>query len=127
MFNLQHSGRIFSFNFKKNNQQECSVRIERLETNSNDTVLAEVTENDNKQNTFNKTEENQSKIVCLPTNRYRTRSSITRAESQENNLQISQAKKPYVPRPKPAFIEYKGKVDYFTEFHDIAFASDSLL
>lgn len=81
------------------------------------------------ENTFTKTEENPKKMVCTPSNRYRTRSSVTKTESQENNSQISQnkTKKPYVPRPKPSFIEYKGKVDYFTEFHDIAFASDNLL
>lgn len=34
---------------------------------------------------------------------------------------------PTEPRPPPAFIDYKGKVVYHTEFMDIAIASDDLL
>lgn len=57
--------------------------------------------------------------------RYRTRSSVL---SQNGlNHQQQEPKSKQGTTTKPAFIEYKGKVAYFTEFFDIAFASDNLL
>lgn len=78
-------------------------------------------------NTSNKIDENNDQVVSVPAKRYSTRSSINRTDSAENGL--IQRKKSDAPRPKtiPQFIDYKGKVEYFTEFFDIAFASDNLL
>lgn len=64
--------------------------------------------------------------IELPAKRYRTRLST------QNTLavtQVDQVKKnaSTQPRPKLSFIEYKGKVDYYTQFVDIAMVSDSLL
>lgn len=78
-------------------------------------------------NTLNKPEENGAQEVCLPPKRYSTRSSVSRIVSTEST-QI-QRRERSAPRPKtiPQFIDYKGKVEYFTDFIDIAFASDNLL
>lgn len=78
------------------------------------------------ENTLNKTEENKSQENSVIVRRYSTRSSVSRTES----LEISSKKRPRTatePRPKPSYIDYKGKVEYYTEFHDIAFAADTVL
>lgn len=120
--------------------QECSVRIEKLETKI-DAVVEEkenvvvqkeengVVEEKENANTLNKTDENAGQVNVVSVRRYSTRSSVSRTESLEITSEI-QRKRPRSatePRPKPAYIEYKGKVEYFTDFHDIAFAADTLL
>lgn len=57
--------------------------------------------------------------IELPAKRYRTRLS-TQVDQVKKNASTQ-------PRPKLSFIEYKGKVDYYTQFVDIAMVSDSLL
>lgn len=82
-------------------------------------------------NTLNQSTQNDGQSTNSPAKRYRTRSSAMQSDSTKENgrLEIERKKSnaASVPRPKPAFIEYKGKVEYFTEFHDIAFAADNLL
>lgn len=58
--------------------------------------------------------------------RYRTRSSVL-SQNGLNHQDQEPKSKQRETTAKPAFIEYKGKVEYFTEFFDIAFASDNLL
>lgn len=82
-------------------------------------------------NTANEIAENNGPTDKVPSpKRYRTRSSVsglgvtltdTNAQMQRKSRSAAE------PRPKPQFIDYKGKVEYYTEFHDIAFASDTLL
>lgn len=85
-------------------------------------VIVEEKEN---ANILNKTDEGNIQTNIVAVKRYRTRSSVSRTESMEI---IAKRPRPAIgPKPKPAFIEYKGKVEYFTEFHDIAFAADTLL
>lgn len=106
-------------------EQECSVRIERIEPVVNGDETIEEKENTNTQNKLN--ESNGKLVSCSPPKRYRTRSSVTKTETQEIERKRQRNDSNPVDQPKPAFIEYKGKVDYFTEFFDIAFASDTLL
>lgn len=99
--------------------QECTVQIERL-----DIKLDEVIAEKENANTLNKTDENNCQVK-----RYRTRSSVSQTESLEikSEIQRKRSQSSTEPKPKPAFIEYNGKVEYYTEFHDIAFAADTLL
>lgn len=80
-------------------------------------------------NTLNQITQNDGQNICSTAKRYRTRSSVLQSDSPNDGNQLVRKKSNSVgiPRPIPAFIEYKGKVEYFTEFHDIAFASDNLL
>lgn len=104
--------------------QECSVRIERLEIYNDKVVQPDEKEN---ANTLSEINENNGQINEVPAKRYRTRSSVSGLSvANDTNGQI-QRKPPTEPKPKPQFIDYKGKVEYYTEFHDIAFASDTLL
>lgn len=109
--------------------KDCSVRIERLES----TVVYEkktIDEDGNENvNTLNQITPNNDQNTNSSAKRYRTRSSVLQSDSNKVDGQTERKKSnsTNVPRPKPAFIEYKGKVEYFTEFHDIAFASDNLL
>lgn len=107
------------------NPKECTVRIERLESNTVETNAIEEIEN---VNTLNQqtTENNGQNSVSMPAKRYRTRSSVIQSE-EVIQIERKKSNSAGVPRPKPSFIEYKGKVEYFTEFHDIAFAADNLL
>lgn len=116
---------FFLFKFKKKHK-ECSVRIERLELESNEDQTIDGNENIN---SLNQIAENNDQKMCSPVKRYRTRSSLLRSDLVNGDAQMQQKKSSSVsiPRPKPAFIDYKGKVEYYTEFHDIAFASDNLL
>lgn len=60
---------------------------------------------------------------------HRTRSSLNAASNTNGTRTRSARTKslPAPPRPKPSFIEYKGKVEYHTELHDIALMSHELL
>lgn len=109
--------------------KECSVRIERLESTVSENKASDGNGNENV-NTLNQIAQNDSQSTRdVPEKRYRTRSSVLQSDSTTENGQTERKKSTSasVPRPKPTFIEYKGKVEYFTEFHDIAFASDNLL
>lgn len=109
--------------------KECSVRIERLESTAYEKKTTD-NGNENDVNTLNQIAPNGGQNTpSSPAKRYRTRSSLRLGDSNNDHGQIERKKSESasVPRPKPAFIEYKGKVEYFTEFHDIAFASDNLL
>lgn len=102
--------------------QECTVRIEKLELHLHEVVEAQEKENSN---TTNCPDLNG---IQTPAKRYRTRSSVSKTESTETHVQIQRKQRPLTePKPKPQFIDYKGKVEYYTEFCDIAFASDNLL
>lgn len=63
--------------------------------------------------------------------RYMTRrSAALNADDQTsilNTQQIKRACAPTQPRQPPAFIEYKGKLEYYTHFVDIAVAADTML
>lgn len=117
---------IFVLQFQKKNLfKECTVRIERL-----DLKEIENKSNDENINTLNKNTENHGQTVDAPAKRYRTRSSVSQSDNMLNGdgqIKPKKSSTAAIPRPKPAFIEYKGKVEYFTDFHDIAFASDNLL
>lgn len=94
-----------------------------MKTNEN----IETDEKEN-ENTLNKTDETSSQSNDVPAKRYRTRSSVSKTETLQNCSEVERKKRSAtVPKPKPAFIEYKGKVDYYTDFNDIAFAADTLL
>lgn len=111
---------------KKFPNQECSVRIERLET----TVCEnQVTDGNENVNTLNQNTQNDGQSTNSPAKRYRTRFSVAQngSTAEIGHTERKRSNVASVPRPKPAFIEYKGKVEYFTEFHDIAFAADNLL
>lgn len=86
--------------------------------------MDQVKQADDKENE-NKTDESASS----PPRRYRTRSSLLKSDTNDSHAQPPPKKEraPVAPKPKPAFIDYKGKVEYYTEFNDIAFASDILL
>lgn len=101
--------------------QECTVQIERMEVKSIDVVEKE------NENTLNKTEDNQSQASRVLVKRYRTRSSITQTDSLNVEMERKKLGLATGSKPKPAFIEYKGKLEYYTEFYDIAFAADTLL
>lgn len=106
-------------------KQECTVRIERLDVNFEE--VNQLTEKENS-NTLNKIDENNGQVANLPARRYSTRSSVNRIDSTETNGYIQRKERSVSkPQTKPQFIDYKGKVEYYTEFHDIAFASDNLL
>lgn len=64
-----------------------------------------------------------------PVRRYRTRSSITLNDQQNVSLAVKRKRDgaPSQPKPIPKFIEYNGKVEYYTTFIDIACACDNLL
>lgn len=117
----------FNFFLKiKTTIKECTVRIERLDSNVVENNITDEIEN---VNTLNQIAENDATNISEPAKRYRTRSSVTQSDSRNGDVQLQRKKSNSVsvPRPKPSFIEYNGKVEYFTEFHDIAFASDNLL
>lgn len=104
--------------------KECTVRLERLESKPR----AETKTIDENINTLNQITEPNGQNVGSPAKRYRTRSSVLQTDNNgDGKIQPKKANTAAVPRPKPAFIDYKGKVEYHTEFHDIAFASDNLL
>lgn len=112
--------------------KECSVQIERLESTAYENQITDGNANENGNenvNTLNQIPQNDGQSTDAPVKRYRTRSSVLQSDSTTENGQIERKKSNSVsvPKPKPAFIEYKGKVEYFTEFHDIAFAADNLL
>lgn len=115
---------VFGFFYLSSEQKknkECTVRIERLESNDLEKKAIDEIEN---VNTLNQITQNNA-----PAKRYRTRSSVMQSDSLTDGVQPERKKSNSIgiPRPKPSFIEYNGKVEYFTEFHDIAFASDNLL
>lgn len=109
-----------------NSPKECIVLVERLDAaanlasnNGSDESLEKLSDNTGKSNQEN----------FQPAKRYRTRLSITQNSPIEEGKYVPKPRdrSEPIPRPKPAFIEYKGKIEYYTEFHDIAFAADNLL
>lgn len=62
-----------------------------------------------------------------PAKRYCLRSGAAPIAKEPNHPQSkSVVKKPYVPKKARPFIEYKGKVEYYTEFDDISMACEQL-
>lgn len=114
-------GSFYLSSKQKKNNKECTVRIERLESNDLEKNAIDGIEN---VDTLNQITQNNA-----PAKRYRTRSSVMQSDSLTDGVQPERKKSNSIgiPRPTPSFIEYNGKVEYFTEFHDIAFASDNLL
>lgn len=104
--------------------KECLVFVEKLDDGT--TPLSE----SNNQNQLKNDSVMTNDTLMQPARRYSTR--LSTASNGSNGVlnsepTIKRVRSAAVPRPKPAFIEYKGKVEYYTEFHDIAFASDNLL
>lgn len=62
-------------------------------------------------------------ITDIPPKRYCTRSCSTVNNKKEENLEAETEKTVC----KPTFVDYSGKIEFHTEFHDIAFYSEQLL
>lgn len=76
--------------------------------------------------------ETTTEVTTVVTRRYNTRSSINAISemtlvSTKRRRTISTENTPKLPKEPIKFIEYNGKVEYYTEFHDIAIASAKLL
>lgn len=114
----QNVPRIF---FQNSITKECKVSLEKLEGLADDCTISV----------------NAAKLILAeshtngdePVRRYRTRSSITLNDQQNDGLAVKRKRDgtPSQPQPKPKFIEYNGKVEYYTNFIDIACACDNLL
>lgn len=109
--------------------KNCEVRLVRLESNGNASPLIAIENNNSNGKPEN--EDNGDKVIppTPPSNHhYRTRSSMNGASDTQTRIRpVREKKAPAPPRPKPSFIEYKGKVEYHTELHDIAHMSHQLL
>lgn len=116
------------------NPKDCYVSIERL--NIEDETASTTQDTIDKENniaTNLNIRKNDSLIDPPPAKRYMTRRSAAlsanNGTSLSNNAQRTKkrAHTSAQPRKPPAFIEYKGKVEYCTHFVDIAVAADTLL
>lgn len=108
--------------------QKCEVRLVRLKSNGNASPLP--IENTNSIEKLENENEADEVIPATPpsNHRYKTRSSMNGTnDTQIRTRPVREKKEPAPPRPKPSFIEYKGKVEYHTELHDIAHMSHQLL
>lgn len=111
--------------------QRCEVRLVRMESNGNTSPLTALPIVDSNSNAELDHEDDRDEVIppTPPSNhRYRTRSSMNATNDTEACTRpVREKKGPAPPRPKPSFIEYKGKVEYHTDLHDIANMSHELL
>lgn len=106
--------------------EQCTVRVTRLEMTESQRILCEL-KNIEADCIALVLDNKQMQTPSPPPKRYKTRSSVTANTAISiSSYEINERPKA-LPRPKPAFIDYNGKVEYHTEMHDIAFNSDKLL
>lgn len=94
--------------------KKCSVQLVKIQCTEISTQIKTITEN----NSHTGMKEQTS---TLSVKRYQTRSSVF----EKQNTERVDEKKAILQ--KPVFIKYKGRIEYHTELHDIAFHSDQLL
>lgn len=123
---------VFVSQYLSKNTKDCYVSIEKLHIEEKKTFKKHDTaykENDTVTNL--NIRKNDSPSNLPPAKRYMTRrSAALNADNQmslPNIQQTTRARAATQPRQPPSFIEYKGKVEYYTHFVDIAVAADTLL
>lgn len=111
--------------------ENCEVRLFRMDSTENSSPLRALATENSESNAKLDIDEGYDEVIPPtppPTNRRVTRSGMNAInDAQTRTRPVREKKAPAPPRPKPKFIEYKGKVEYHTDLHDIAHMSHQLL
>lgn len=111
-------------------RQRLEVRLVRMESIENRTPTPMPIDNNSNVNPNGESGDDGMGPPAAPViHGYRTRQSLSeiKGNSPSRTRPVQEKNAPAAPRPEPSFIEYNGKVEYQTEMHDIALASDQLL
>lgn len=124
---------FFVSQYRPKNTKDCYISIKRLDIKDEKASITQDTaDKENNTALSSNIRKNDLPSDPPPAKRYITRRSAAigtnnQNQSIPNTQQTKRAHAPTQPRQPPAFIEYKGKVEYYTHFVDIAVAADTLL
>lgn len=111
--------------------QSCEVRLVRMKSTEDKAPLTVLSQDELNLNGKRDHDVDCDDVIpsSPPSNRrYGTRSSANGSNVMQTRTRpVREKAAPRPPPPKPRFIEYKGKVEYHTELHDIALMSHNLL